>query len=787
MKHKSQDTRHKTSRKSRLVPGNGTSKLQVMPQILQRIILLSTLCSLLATFSGYAQGSGEYVSKGWAELGKRNFPQAHQITDNCIQRFSSKADALAQKLTDFPPEEKESFYQVMNDVAVCYFIKGEAYMRSDEVEEAKKIFKEVIEKYPFALAWDPRGWFWSVKEKAEITLKKLQTGIIEEEEEEEEIPSSQVILHDAGDKPPVDYEKYGEFIGVGTKEYKYIIKDPVGLSEAVGEAVYPNSSSVKFDPEFNKIKKKLRKIDHWKILNTKDLSTAFYTWTMAPEPNGVKLFYIGDILERSGEIKHAIKAYYAVIVHFPKTVGWTYWHTPWYIGKAALYRIKFLLKKHPELNLELKDAYIKVQNGTNHQIRDDIFIINPGRLTKKSFKDRFFACEKPHKTAKIVKVQGKGKVQLVKYSSGGWQLLVEQKPFMIQGLTYDPTRVGESPDEGTLANWTFQDTNNNGIIDAPYETWVDKNKNDARDKNERTVGDFQLMKDMGVNCLRVYYKDQELNKELFRDMYENYGIYVGLGNFLGKYAIGSGASWEEGTDYDNPQHKENMLKSIETMVNEFKDEPYILMWILGNENVYGLGCNADKKPESFFAFANRAAQLIKRLDPLQRPVAIASGDSLFLDIFGKQCPDIDIFGTNSYRGKYGFLDLWEEVKELADKAVMITEYGVPSHASGYTQKEAQNFQAEYHINCWHDMYNNRCRYGVGNVLGGFAFEWLDEWWKAYEPSYHDKKGLFTGPFLDGYMHEEWLGICGQGKGTHSPFLRQLKKVYFSYKEVWSRK
>jgi len=141
-------------------------------------------------------------------------------------------------------------------------------------------------------------------------------------------------------------------------------------------------------------------------------------------------------------------------------------------------------------------------------------------------------------------------------------------------------------------------------------------------------------------------------------------------DFLGKYALGSGANWEQGTDYDNSEHKKNMLESITKMVNEFKDEPYVLMWLIGNENVYGLGCNADKKPESFFKFANEAARLIKSLDPKNRPVIIASGDTLYLDLFAKFCPDLDVFGTNSYRGKYGFLDIWDEVKRLSGKPAM---------------------------------------------------------------------------------------------------------------------
>ena len=191
-------------------------------------------------------------------------------------------------------------------------------------------------------------------------------------------------------------------------------------------------------------------------------------------------------------------------------------------------------------------------------------------------------------------------------------------------------------------------------------------------------------------------------------------------------------------------------------------------------------------PASFFKFANEAALLIKSLDPQERPVVVVSGDILYIDIFAENCPDVDIFGTNSYRGGYGFLGLWDEVRRISGKPAMITEYGTSSYAKGYTDDQAQRYQADYHKSCWLDIACNASGFGAGNSIGGIAFEWVDEWWKAYEPSYHDKKGLFTGPFLDGYMHEEWLGVTSQGDGKSSPYLRQLKQSYHAYKELWSK-
>jgi beta-glucuronidase len=257
-----------------------------------------------------------------------------------------------------------------------------------------------------------------------------------------------------------------------------------------------------------------------------------------------------------------------------------------------------------------------------------------------------------------------------------------------------------------------------------------------------------------------------------------------MGDFLGKYAIGSGAAWNPGTDYNNEEHKRNMMESVTSMVLEFKDEPFILFWLLGNENVYGYACNADKDPDAFFKFVNEVAAHIKSIDP-EHPVAICNGDILYLDRFGRDAPQIDMLGTNAYRGDYGFGFLWRQVKQEADRPVFITEFGCPAYAEGKNIDEAEYMQAEFHRGSWEDIENNMAfAGGAGNVIGGVVFEWLDEWWKAYEPYTHDTKGLWAGPFPDGYMHEEWLGACGQGDGSLSPFLRQLRKAYYMYKKMW---
>jgi len=771
----------------------------------RRIILFCILASIFyfqfSIFCASAQdkpSSKQLTEEAWQALGTKDYGLLDEIVRKCINLYRDEAREQQASLKSFPEKDKISLYSSLNDVATCMFVKMEGLVRENKTEEAKQLCRQIIDDYSFAQAWDPRGWYWSVAEKAQATLDKLEKGIEALEESFLELGAkeakTQIVLYESGTESLVDYAKYGEFKGVGTENYKYTIKDQESLSKAVGEGIFPNTTSVRWDPNFLKAKKEKRIFEkkHWDLVNSPDIEAAFYRWALFPEPKGVSLFYIGHILEKAGLYKHAIKAYYAVVVNFPQAVGWTYWKTPWYVGQAAIAKIKFLCKRHPELKLKLIDAKIDVINGYDHNIANDKFIVNPGKLISNGTTITFFDKVKKifkkfsKKPDKIKKIRGYGKVRLVQYEDGDWQLLVEDKPYIIQGITYAPTKVGQGPDDGTLTDWMGYDFNKNGTNDVAFEAFVDKNGNNKQDKEEPSVGDFQIMKEMGVNTIRLYHQPFPINKKLLKELYEKYGIRVAMGDFLGKYAIGSGASWFDGTDYANPEHQKNMLESIKKMVLEFKDEPYILMWVLGNENVYGVACNADKNPEAFFKFCNEAAFLIKTLDQ-DHPVAIASGDVLFLDIFAKNCNEVDMFGTNAYRGSYGFGAFWQQVKELADRPAMITEYGCPAYSTGMTKEETISAQADYHRGSWEDIQDNMAQgSGSGNALGGFIFEYLDEWWKAYEPSYHDRKGLFAGPFPDGYMHEEWLGVCGQGDGKVSPLLRELRPSYFVYKEFWNK-
>lgn len=610
-------------------------------------------------------------------------------------------------------------------------------------------------------------------------------------------------IHTPGTEDVIDYTKYGEFQNVDTNKYKYVPSDFKGLKEASGEGIYPNVADVFKSPRYKELmREKKLDGDKWSFVNKRDTELNYYKWASAQEDPGVRQYYIALALENAGNYARAVKAYYSIVVFFPKAVGMTFWKTPWYVAPVAIEKIKYLTREHPEIGLKLVDAYVDVVNRFDDEKSNDDFITNPGKLVKATAKDWIL---KPVNLDKIgiKKTIGKGKVKLVEYNNKHYQLFVDNKPFIVRGICYSPNPVGTSPDNQTLdasRDWMFADYNNNTVIDGPYEAWVDENKNEKKDSNEQVIGDFKLMKDMGINTLRLYHYPN-FNKELLMDGYKNYNFMYMIGNFIGMYCTDSGAEWFKGTDYTDEEQCQRMLASVEKMVNEYKNEPYVLMWVLGNENNYGTvgvvgvsagtGCNVRKDVAAYYQFVNRCAKRIKELDPQQRPVAICNGDTLFMDICAKNAPELDIYGANAYRGKEGFGTLWKDVMNLYERPVVVTEYGCPAYSKIHTLEEAEVHQAIYHEGSIKSIQENVAGYGVGNSLGGIIFEWTDEWWKAgpppeYDFNAHDETAQWEGPFIDGGGYEEWFGICSIGDGKGSPFKRQLRKAYYSIQNLWKK-
>jgi len=112
------------------------------------------------------------TSKAWNAYNANDYKAVEAYTKKCIELYQAKALEQSQSLSGFAPKDKAFNYWALNDVGTCYFIFGQSLLAQGKVKEAQEALNTVIEKFPYAQCWDPKGWFWKV---AEASSNKLST------------------------------------------------------------------------------------------------------------------------------------------------------------------------------------------------------------------------------------------------------------------------------------------------------------------------------------------------------------------------------------------------------------------------------------------------------------------------------------------------------------------------------------------------------------------------------------------------------------------------------------
>ena len=370
---------------------------------------------------------------------------------------------------------------------------------------------------------------------------------------------------------------------------------------------------------------------------------------------------------------------------------------------------------------------------------------------------------------------------IIEKSDQGMKLLVDGKDFMINGMNWDYVPIGKNYE---YSLWKQSDELIKAALDA----------------------EMSLLKNMGVNTIRVY---TGMQPKWITYVYETYGIYTMLNHTFGRYGLTINGVWTPVTAYNDSKTKILLLSEVTAMAKEYKNTPGLLLYLLGNENNYGLfwaGAETEDFPEEdekkkfigerlgrpMYKLMNDAAIKMKLINN-NLPIAICNGDLLFVEIIAEECTDVDIYGTNMYRGK-SFTDAFERVKKELDMPILFTEFGADAF-NVISNKEDQEMQAFYMVENWKEIYQNAAGLGKScNAIGGFTFQFSDGWWK-YEQTknldVHDNNASWSnkGYYLDiegssNNMNEEWFGICAKGP-TNSKGLYNLypRAAYFALQEV----
>ena len=359
----------------------------------------------------------------------------------------------------------------------------------------------------------------------------------------------------------------------------------------------------------------------------------------------------------------------------------------------------------------------------------------------------------------------------------GMKLVVDGKDFIVNGMNWDYFPIG--------TNYS-------------YSLWNQKDAFIQQALDE----EMGLLKNMGVNTIRVY---SGMPKKWIEYIHTNYGIYTMLNNPFGRYGLTINGVWTPNTEYSDAKTKELLLSDVKKMATDYKDTKGLLLFLLGNENNYGLfwdGAETENIPlkdrkstiraRSMYKLFNEAVVAMKTIDT-SHPIAICNGDLLFLDIIAEECKDVDILGTNVYRG-VSFGDLYDRVKKEYGKPVLFTEFGSDAF-NVLTNQEDQNSQAFYLKGNWKEIYENAYGMGkAGNCLGGFTFQFSDGWWKYGQTKnlemHDDNASWSNGGYQKDYtegennMNEEWFGICAKGPTNDKGFYQLYPRAaYYVLKEL----
>ncbi|WP_245178866.1 discoidin domain-containing protein [Streptomyces montanisoli] len=307
-----------------------------------------------------------------------------------------------------------------------------------------------------------------------------------------------------------------------------------------------------------------------------------------------------------------------------------------------------------------------------------------------------------HAAGDVVKVTG---------TQGNWQLTVNGSPYQIKGLTWGPS-----------------------IADA------DKYMPDLRS--------------MGVNTIRTWGTDAS-SGPLF-DSAAAHGIKVIAGFWLqpgGGPGAGGCVNYVTDTTYKN-----QVLDEFPKWVQQYKDNPGVLMWDVGNESVLGLqncysGAELETQRDAYTTLVNDITKKIHSIDP-NHPVTSTDAWVGAWPYFKKNAPDLDLYAVNSYNAVCDVRSAWE--KGGYTKPYIVTETGpageweVPDDANGVPQEPTDQAKADGYTKAWGCITGHKgvalgatmFHYGTEYDFGGIWFNLLPAGQKRL--SYYAVKRAYGG-------------------------------------------
>jgi hypothetical protein len=314
--------------------------------------------------------------------------------------------------------------------------------------------------------------------------------------------------------------------------------------------------------------------------------------------------------------------------------------------------------------------------------------------------------------------------------------------------------------------------------------------------------DLDLIKDMGVNVLRVWEWDSYMDHSSFLDALSDRGLYLMIPFMF---------SISDYTDLGKAETRLQVLTDWRAFVESVMNHPATFAFLIGNE----LNRDYGDQRDALFSLINLMAKVRDDVDPARHPISMPLSDQGFVSAYFNDYfawSAVDFWSIQSYRpGK----DIAEPVDHyyrswvangsktgLPIKPLVFTEFGVdalqaevktdhwPTNGADPIPppvdevKQAGMFCQMFGAlrdetaiepnGVWNETQWNLTASRAMIVKGAIVMEWNDEWWKGNYPSaraplcpnqltakhtYCESNIGSNG--VNYFLHEEWLGLFGQ--------------------------
>jgi hypothetical protein len=339
-----------------------------------------------------------------------------------------------------------------------------------------------------------------------------------------------------------------------------------------------------------------------------------------------------------------------------------------------------------------------------------------------------------------------GPVSAGPLSVHGREIVIDGQRFVMKGVCYSPNPIGHSG------------------ADSPRSDFYTRKWRDIYRR------DLPRMREMGVNCVRVYGWGAKADHREFLDHAWNGGrqpIRVLISTWI-----------DPQTDWTSRRAVSRLKTEWSAIARNSRKHPAVLGYLVGNELNQAPG---NLSLHALWPALDEIAAAIRRVDD-QHLISTALSDSellVQLQLGERLATNLNAWCVQTYRGS-SFKTLFADYARISGKPLFVSEFGVDAFDGPRRQEFPDNARvpAEWVLRLWTELRANDLI-----ASGGAVFAWSDEWWKAGRPSSQDAGGWWNGAFPDGQANEEWWGIHRVRPGK--PDVLEPRALFDLLKAAWT--